>query len=95
MALESLGIIASTRFKIEITLKERKAFDEKSAADLMETHVNFKPILDVMEQSGLISKTLDGKVFMTQKGREEHLRGFAVSNYMPSGKKFIRFSRNK
>ena len=95
MALESFGIIANTRFKIEKTLKEKKAFDEKSAADLIGSYVNFQPILEVMEQSGLISKTADGKVFITQKGREEHLRGFAVSNYTPSEKKFIRFSRNK
>ncbi len=95
MLLEASGIITSTRIKIETALKERKAFDEHSAADLEEAQVNFQPILDVMEKSGLIGKTSGGKVFMTQKGQEEHLRGFAISNYMPSGRKFVRFSRNK
>ncbi|MGD6806278.1 MAG: hypothetical protein ACQCN4_04900 [Candidatus Bathyarchaeia archaeon] len=95
MSLEATGIIASTRFKIESALKEKKAFDENSATDLKNTYVNFLPVLDIMEQSGLIGKTLDGRVFMTKKGQEESRRGFTVINYMPSGRKFIRFSRNK
>jgi hypothetical protein len=93
--LESSGIITSTRFKIESALKEKQAFDEKSAADPEAAKVNFQPVLDIMEKSGLISRTPDGRIFMTQKGQEEHIRGFAISNNFPSDRKFVRFSRNK
>jgi len=95
MELESSGIISTTRFRIESVLKERKAFDPHSAADLQQSAVNFQSMLDVMEQSGLIGKTTDGKIFMTQKGRDEQIRGFTISNNIPSGRKFVRFSRNK
>ncbi len=92
---EAAGIITSTRFKIETALKERKAFDITTAANLEEAQVNFVAILDVMEKSGLIGKTPEGKVFMTQKGQEQQIRGFAISNNFPSSRKFVRFSRNK
>lgn len=95
MKIESSGIISTIRFRIESVLKERKAFDPSSAADLQQTTINFQAMLDVMEQSGLIWKTTDGKIFMTQKGLREQIRGFSVSNNTPSGRKFIRFSRNK
>ncbi len=93
--LEESGIITSTRFKIETALKERKAFDKKSAADLEEAKINFQAVLDVMEKSGLIGRTSEGKIFMTQKGQEEQRRGFSISNNLPAERKFIRFSRNK
>lgn len=92
---EAAGIITSTRFKIESVLKERKAFDETTAANLEEAQVNFTVILDVMEKSGLIAKTVEGKVYMTKKGQDEQIRGFKISNNFPSTRKFIRFSRNK
>ncbi len=92
--LEQEGIIANTRFKIEYALKREGAFDEKSALDAEEAHIDFHAMLDVMEKSGLISRTQEGKVFMTQKGQEENLRGFTISNQFPN-RKFVRFSRNK
>jgi hypothetical protein len=92
--MEATGIITNTRFQIESALKERKAFDEKNAADLAVVNLNMTAILDVMEKGGLIGKTIEGKVFMTQKGQENQIRGFKISNNFPE-KKFIRFSRNK
>ena len=95
MSLEASGIITTTRFKIESVLKERKAFDQNSAADLEQAKVNFQAMVDIMEQSGLIGKTPEGRIFMTQKGQQEQIRGFTISNNLPSGRKIIRFSRNK
>jgi hypothetical protein len=92
--LESEGIIASTKIKIELELKRRGAFEIKTALDAENAQINFLPVLDVMEKSGLIEKTSDGKVYMTRKGQEEQLRGFSVSNNF-ANKKFVRFSRNK
>jgi hypothetical protein len=95
MELETSGIISTTRFRIESVLKERKAFDPNSAADLNQTTVNFQAMIDVMEQSGLIGKTTDGKIFMTQKGQEQQIRGFSINCINTSNRKFVRFSRNK
>jgi hypothetical protein len=54
--METTSIITNSRFKIETALKERKAFDEQSAANLEDAKVNFVSILDVMEKSGLLGK---------------------------------------
>ena len=95
MELETSGIISTTRFRIESVLKERKAFDPNSAADLNQTTVNFQAMIDVMEQSGLIGKTTDGKIFMTEKGQEQQIRGFSINCINTANRKFVRFSRNK
>ncbi len=93
--IELQGIIISTRFRIEKALKERKAFNEKTAADAQEANVNFQGVLDLMERDGLIVKTSEGRIFMTPKGQEKQIRGFTVHNRLPAVKKFVRFSRNK
>lgn len=72
--LEIQGIIINARYKIEAALKERKAFDENSAADATEAKVNFKGVLDLMERGGLIGRTVDGRVFMTKEGLEKQIR---------------------
>lgn len=92
--MEAAGIIPDTRVKIEIVLKEKRAFDVKSATDLQMANLNFLPALDIMEKSGLIVRTSEGKVYMTQKGHDQSTRGFKVSTNS-SDKKFVRFSRNK
>lgn len=68
------GIIICAQAKIEKELKDREAFDESSAADAEEAKINFKAILDMMERSGLICRTCEGKIFMTQKGHEKQIR---------------------
>ena len=93
--METTSIITNSRFKIETALTKTKAFDEQSAVNLEQAKVNFVAILDVMEKSGLIGKTPQGKIFMTPKGQEQQVRGFSVSNNFPSDRKFVRFSRNK
>ena len=93
--METQETLQNSRFKIETALKERKAFDEKSAANLEETKINFVAIIDVMEKSGLIGKTPEGKIYMTLKGQEQQIRDFSVSNNFSSVRKFVRFSRNK
>ncbi len=73
---DNAGIISRTRFKIETTLKERKAFNEKSAACLDEVKIDFRGVLDLMEKKGLIVRTFEGKIFITQKGQQDHLKAF-------------------
>jgi hypothetical protein len=93
--VEAVCIVTSTRFKIEAVLKDKKAFNEKSAATFEETELNFKEALYIMEKSGLIGKTSEGRIFMTQKGQDQQLRGFLISNSFPADRQFVRFSRNK
>jgi hypothetical protein len=93
--METTSTITNSQFKIETALKEKKAFDELSAVNLEAAKVNFVAILDVMEKSGLIGKTPEGKIYMTTKGQAQHIKGFFTSNNCPSDGKFVRFSRNK
>ncbi len=76
-------------------MKDKKAFNEKSAAAFEETKMDFKESLDIMEKSGLIGRTSEGRIFMTQKGQEQQLRGFLISNSSLADRKFVRFSRKK
>jgi hypothetical protein len=93
--VESVGIIISTRYKIETALKERKAFDLKTATNAAEAKINFNAVLEVMEKSGLIGKTPEGKIFMTQKGQEKQIRGFSINGKVPTYEKIVKFSRNR
>ena len=68
------GIIICAQAKIEKELKDREAFDESSAADAEEAKINFKAILDMMERSGLICRTCEGKIFMAKRGQEKQIR---------------------
>ena len=72
--VESEGIIISSCCKIETTLKEKIAYDKKSATDILE----FEAVLEVMEKGGLIGKTQDGKYYITKKGKQKQLKGFKI-----------------
>jgi hypothetical protein len=90
---EAAGIIVNAQFNVEKTLRERKAFNEKSAVNAEEANVNFQPILNAMEKNSIISRTKDGKIFLTTKG-QERVQGFTISSNVPPHT-IIRFSRNK
>jgi hypothetical protein len=92
-ATESTGIIVSSRFKIETELKNRQAFDEKSAIQAEQSMLNLGAILRIMEDKGLIGRTVEGKIYMTEKGKQQQLQGFSVSQIPPHT--VVRFSRNK
>lgn len=68
------GIIICAQAKVERELSNRAAFDEGSAADAEEAQINFSVVLDLMEKSGLIGRNCEGKIFMTKKGQQEHIR---------------------
>lgn len=89
--MENTTINLNLRLDIEGALKQKRAFDEKSAADLAITNLDLVPVLDIMVKSGLISRTPEGKVFITSKGLEQSNRGFKVSS--SQDRKFVRFSR--
>jgi hypothetical protein len=92
--MEANGILTGPQLKIELCLKESKAFSAKKAVDLQAADLALTPALDIMEKSGLIARTPEGKVYMTSKGQERSIRGFKVDNDFPD-RKFVRFSRNK
>jgi len=77
--VEIQGIMVNARFKIEKALKQRKAFDENTAADAEEAKVNFKGVIDLMEKNGLIARTPEGKIFMTKQGQEKQIRDYLAS----------------
>ena len=89
--MENTSINVDLRLDIEGALKEKRAFDEKTAADLAVANLDLIPVLDIMQKSGLIARTVEGKVFLTSKGLEQSNRGFKVSS--SQDKKFVRFSR--
>jgi hypothetical protein len=91
--IEAKGIIVSSRLKIETELKKKNAFDEKSAVNADKSMLNFSAILKIMEENGLIGKTADGKIFLTQKCRNQQLHGFSINEIPPHT--IVRFSRNK
>ena len=68
------GIIICAQAKIEKELQKMEAFDENSAADAEKAKINFKAILDLMERNGLIGRTFNGKIFMTERGQEKQLK---------------------
>lgn len=92
--METNGILTGPQIKIQLCLKENKAFSAKKAVDLQTADLALTPTLDIMEKSGLIARTPEGKVYMTPKGQERSIRGFKVDNDFPN-RKFVRFSRNK
>jgi hypothetical protein len=89
--LEEQGIIVNAQFKVEKALRERNAFDENSAADAKKAEVDFEGVLDMMQKNGLIAKTAEGKIFLTEKGQTHQPYPARKS----LGGKFVRFSRNK
>ena len=46
-------VIADTRLDIERALKDKRAFDVKTAADLQVANLDLVPVLDIMEKRGL------------------------------------------
>jgi hypothetical protein len=68
------GIINLAKERIEKALKNKEAFDETTAVDAEEEQVNFRSVLDLMERSGLIGRTAEGKIFMTKKGLQKQTK---------------------
>jgi hypothetical protein len=92
--MQTNGILTGPQLTIELCLKKNKAFSATKAVELQATDLALAPALDIMEKSGLIALTPEGKVYMTSKGQEQSIRGFKVDNHFPD-RKFVRFSRNK
>jgi flavin-dependent dehydrogenase len=67
------GMLYGARRKIEEILKEKQAFDEHTAIDPEKEKaraMKFKRVLELMEEGGLIRRTCDGRIYLTQKGRK-------------------------
>ncbi len=91
--LENAGIIANTWFKIETVLAEQKAFDPVSAVSAELAQINFTTALEMMERGGFLGRTSDGKVFLTKKGKDRQVRGFAINVIPPHT--IVKYSKNK
>jgi hypothetical protein len=65
--------IVATRDGVVKVLRESKAFDESTAVDPEEAGINYKRVLNLMEQGGLIGRTSEGKIYLTEKGRKKLL----------------------
>jgi hypothetical protein len=91
--MEFAGIIVSSRFSIESELKKKHAYDEQSALTVDNCMRNFAAVIKIMEGSGLIGKTVDGKIYMTKKGKAQQLNGFSIKKIPPHT--IVKFSRNK
>jgi ribosomal protein S19E (S16A) len=79
--------------RIETELNNNRAYDEKSAMDPVTSKINIDAVLQIMEETGLVSKTAEGKIYLTQKGKDQQLRGFSINKIPPHT--IVRFSRNK
>ena len=88
------GIIITTRYKIESALKEKHAYNEKTAVDAGDSKLDFGVMLEVMEKNGLVAKTAEGKIYMTKKGQEQQIRGVHIHKLAPT-RKIKRYSKNK
>lgn len=73
--IEPQGILVNSEFKVITTLEKKKAYNEKSAAELMDVAT----LLDILEKSGIIGKTAGGKYFITKKGRQKQFKGFKIA----------------
>jgi len=63
------GILYGARRRIERILREKQAFDEKTAVSPEETGITEKEVLVLMEKGGLITRTQDGKMYLIPKGK--------------------------
>lgn len=63
-----IGILRQRR-KILRTLRDKKAFNKKTAVDPEEAGINYKHVLKLMERGEVIGKTSDGKIYLTEKGQ--------------------------
>lgn len=70
--MAEIGIaIAAKRIRVEKALKKRKAFDEALAVNPEEAGIDYKRILKLMDEGGLINRTQEGKIYLTGKGRKK------------------------
>ena len=58
------------RVRIEKVLNDNKAFDEKTAVDPEELGINYERTLQLMEEGGLIGRTSENKIYLTEKARK-------------------------
>jgi len=62
--------IAALRKRVETVLEKRRAFNENTAVNPEEAGINYKRILELMNRGGIIAKTPEGKIYLTEKGRK-------------------------
>jgi hypothetical protein len=73
--VEAQGILVNSEFKVVTTLDEKKAYSQKSATQVLE----LEALLDILQKSGVIKKTQDGKYYITKKGRQKQYKGFKIA----------------
>jgi hypothetical protein len=73
--VEAQGILVNSEFKVVTSLDQKKAYNDKSATEVMELDA----LLDILQKSGVIGKTQDGKYYITKKGRQKQYKGFKIA----------------
>ncbi len=51
----------------------------KADIDLGQAKLDFQSALKVMEKGGLIGRTTNGEIYLTEKGKNQQLRGFSIN----------------
>jgi repressor of nif and glnA expression len=62
--------LAASKIRVVKVLQDRKAFDETTGVSPEEAKINFKYTLKLMEEGGLIKRTSDGRIYLTEKGQK-------------------------
>lgn len=73
--IEPQGILVNSEFKVITSLDKKQAYSEKTATELLD----LSQLIDILQKSGIIKKTADGKYFITKKGRQKQYKGFKIA----------------
>jgi predicted transcriptional regulator len=72
---EFQGILVNSDFKVEIKQTKKKATVETGIEA-----VELDEVLDILQKSGIIVKTENGKYCITKKARQKQLKGFKIAH---------------
>ena len=72
---EFQGILVNSEFKVETKQTKKKATIETGIEG-----VELDTVLDILQKSGIIAKTENGKYCITKKARQKQLKGFKIAH---------------
>lgn len=72
---EFQGILVNSDFKVATKQTKKKATTETGIEA-----VELDEVLDILQKSGIIAKTENGKYCITKKARQKQLKGFKIAH---------------
>jgi hypothetical protein len=72
---EFQGILVNSDFKVETKQAKKKAAVETGIEP-----IELDAVLDILQKSGIIAKTDNGKYCITKKARQKQLKGFKIAH---------------